>query len=125
MRPSIFRGVLTIPTLTVVFLPVLSVRAAESPSELLWQEASQFQQAEQFAQAADRYRTILRQETRWKKRAKAALFAANCLNRAGRSTESIPLLDAAIAEADNLLAQDKPGIDESWTLPNPEWRTPV
>lgn len=96
--------------------PSSAVQAADVSVDSLWQEAQQLDQSGQYAQAVDRYRSILSQETRWKKRAKAALLAANCLDQIGRSTESIPLLDAAIAEADNLLAQNKPGIDESWTL---------
>ncbi len=104
--------------LTVLASSLLSpaVRAADSSVASLWQEAEQLRQTEQYAEAADHYRSILASETHWKKRAKAACMGAACLDRAGRSSESIPLLDAAIAEADNLLAQNKPGVDESWTL---------
>jgi tetratricopeptide (TPR) repeat protein len=117
MSQSKFPGVLTVLlAVVVVTLPVHPLHAAELTNDALWQEAQQLEQSESYDQAADRYQAILSSETRWKKRAKAALLAANCLDRIGRSSESIPLLDRAIAEADNLLAQNKPGIDESWTL---------
>ncbi|NLE58760.1 MAG: hypothetical protein GX616_10390 [Planctomycetes bacterium] len=116
MSQSKFPGLLTGLLAAVAVLLVRPLQAAELTNEALWQEAQQLEQSEKYDQAADRYRAILSSETRWKKRAKAALLAANCLDHIGRSTESIPLLDKAIAEADTLLAQNKPGIDESWTL---------
>jgi tetratricopeptide (TPR) repeat protein len=90
---------------------------AEVQADAIWQQAGQLQQGDRLQQAADRYQAIMAQETHWKKRAKAALLAADCLDRLGKAGESIALLDTAISEADSVAARSNEEVDQSWTCP--------